>query len=96
MKRVEFQPIGALLKDYIEEVRLSESFKKIEIYEAWEKAVGERVAKATINLFFNQGILFCTFSSSIIRNQVYFNLDGIRLRINQIVGSEQVTKIVLK
>ena len=31
MKRVEFQPIGALLKDYIEEVRLSESFKKIEI-----------------------------------------------------------------
>lgn len=96
MQRIGTQSIGEALKEYIKEVNLSESFKKFEIYEAWEKAVGEQISRYTINLFFNQGILYVTLSSSIIRNQVYYNLDGIRLKINQLMGSESVAKIVLK
>ena len=36
MNRVEFQPIGALLKEYIDEVHLSEGFTRLDVYECWE------------------------------------------------------------
>lgn len=96
MKRVEFQPIGALLQEYVDEVKLTEAFRKIEIYQAWENAVGEKISNCTINLFYNRGILYCTLSSSMLRNRLYFNLDGIKLKINQLLGYGAVEKIVLK
>ena len=96
MNRVEFQPIGALLKEYIDEVHLSEGFTRLDVYECWEKAVGKEISRYTINLFFNKGILYCTLSSSLVRNRLYFNLDGIRNELNRTYGKAIVDKIVLK
>lgn len=96
MKREEAKPLGVILEQLIKEVGLTESLERIDIFNAWDNAVGERVASVTIGKFFRDGTLFCTISSSMIRNQLYYQLESIKNKINSELAGFPVKKIVLK
>lgn len=96
MQRTGEVKLGELLSSYVDEVGFRDSFESLDVCEAWRAAVGPRAASATAYAYFKQGVLYCSITSSIIRNQLYFSLDGIRSDINARLGSPLVRQIVLR
>ena len=87
MQRTGAVRLGELLNQYIDEVRIRDGFVSLDVCGAWRAAVGPR---------FKQGVLYCTITSSIIRNQLYFNLEGLKSDINAHLGSPLVHRIILR
>ena len=96
MQRTGEVKLGELLSSYVDEVGFRDSFESLDVCEAWRAAVGQRAAYATAYAYFRQGVFYCSITSSIIRNQLYFSLDGIRSDINARLGSPLVRQIVLR
>ena len=95
MQRTGAVRLGELLNQYIDEVRIRDGFVSLDVCGAWRAAVG-RAAAATAYACFKQGVLYCTITSSIIRNQLYFNLEGLKSDINARLGSPLVHRIILR
>lgn len=96
MQRTGAVRLGELLNQYIDEVRIRDGFVSLDVCGAWRAAVGPRAAAATAYACFKQGVLYCTITSSIIRNQLYFNLEGLKSDINARLGSRLVHRIILR
>jgi hypothetical protein len=96
MEREDAKAIGELLKQFVSQNGISDELNRIQIFQAWDRAVGITAAQATVSKYLKDGILFCTISSSALRSQLYFQLDIIVKRINSEFPSVQIRKIVLK
>lgn len=96
MQRTGAVKLGDILTQYIEESGLKDDFLALDIRDAWKDAVGPRVAAATASVRFKDGILYCCIKSSIVRNRLYYNLDGIVSSINGRLGSDYIKKVVLR
>lgn len=96
MEKTGAQPLGDILKSFLAETGLGRELVSVDVCGAWRKTVGKRAADATSRMYFKDGVLYCTVSSSIIRNNLYFGLDGIKAEINASLGNNTVRKIVLK
>ncbi len=96
MEKINAQLLDVILDKYLGDSGLREQLLTVQVYEAWEHAVGERNARATISRYFVSGILYCTIGSSALRNMLYFNLEETRRCMNDELGAEFVKKIVLR
>jgi hypothetical protein len=62
-----------LVMEYIREMKLTTGFNTHRIFEAWDQVSG--ASRYTISRFYRDGMLYCTISSSVVRNQLYFQKD---------------------
>ena len=96
MQRTGAVKLGELLGRYVKEVHLENDMRARDVSQAWNAAVGPRAASVTSRTYYKDGVLYCHISSSIIRNRLYYNKDGIMAEINRRVGDGTVTAIVLR
>ena len=96
MRKSESQSLGDILKSYIQENKLQGKMNEIDLISSWELVVGKPLAKYTRNLHINNHILFVETSSSIVRNELLLRKEEIQNRLNEIVGTQLVHKIVFK
>ncbi|MEG0518761.1 MAG: DUF721 domain-containing protein [Bacteroidales bacterium] len=96
MKKEKSRILAQIIEEYIKEQGLQDGLQKMRIFKTWDLVVGERVAKATLDKFFKDGILYCTIGSSMIRSQLSFRKDDIRVQINKMLNSNLINNIVLK
>ncbi|MBQ3175949.1 MAG: DUF721 domain-containing protein [Bacteroidales bacterium] len=96
MKRTNANILSDLLKEFIRDEGLEEGLLRLRIANAWDKIVGKKYAYYTSSRNFANGILYCTISSSIVRNQLYFQLDNITLQLNKELGDNIIKKIILR
>jgi hypothetical protein len=96
MERENENQIGVLIEKILSSSGLQYRLDLLDLFQAWNDNVGNDVAQSTTNKFFKDGILFCTISSSLVRNRLYFQLDNIKNSMNKQLGSDKIKKIVLK
>lgn len=84
--RKEAQGMSELIVQYIREMKLSSGFNRQRVFEAWDKVSG--ASRYTVDRFFRGGILYCTISSSVVRNTLYFQRDVLLKEINGYIESE--------
>lgn len=105
LSRKEAVGIGGLISDYIKEMGLAPGMNTHRIFEAWDACSG--AAGYTLKRFFRSGTLYITVSSSVIRNQLYFQRDLLVGKMNRMLIEDElftgdnrtvglVEKIVLK
>ncbi len=96
---------GDLALAYIKYLKAGPALNTHRIFETWKEVSG--VSRYTIGQFFKDGTLFVTMNSSAARVALQAHLDGIRLRMNEMLESDPlfikddrkvgyVQKIVLK
>lgn len=96
MQRTNTNILSALLKEFVKEEGLEEGLLRVRISKAWDVVVGRKYAVYTTSKFFNNGVLYCTISSSIVRNQLFFRRDDIVFHLNKELGEEIVKNVVLR
>ena len=78
--RKDAQGMEELIRLYIREMKLSSGFNRQRVFEAWDAVSG--ASRYTIDRFFRDGMLYCTISSSVVRNQLYFQRDALVEKMN--------------
>ena len=96
MKRHNTQTLGDAIKDYIRALNLESKLKEVGIINHWEELLGQRIAKATTNLYVKDKKLFVQVNSSIIRSELLMIKTEIVKRLNTKAGSEVITELIVR
>jgi len=96
MKKINYMTLGDLMKDFVKEYGLEQGLERTKIFSSWDKVVGQKYAQMTSYKFFKDGKLFCTINSSVARSQLFMKREQIRAMLNNELGRDTVTDIILK
>ena len=86
--RKSAQGMKELVDEFIKEMKLSSGLNTQRIFEAWGEASG--ASAYTTRLFFRDGKLYVTLSSSVARNQLSFQKMLLVEKINQILRDDDL------
>lgn len=84
--RKEAQGMSELIVQYIREMKLSSGFNRQRVFEAWDAVSG--ASRYTVDRFFRDGVLYCTISSSVVRNRLHFQRDVLLKELNAYLEAE--------
>lgn len=88
LRRRHSLPIESIAGNILGEMKLLPGLRRQTIFNTWYRISGAEAY--TVNLGFNDGILFVTMSSSVVRTQLSFQLDWILSAINQALAEDKV------
>ena len=86
--RKEAQGMQELVELYIKEMKLTSGFNRQRIFEAWDVVSG--ASRFTLDRFFRDGMLYCTISSSVVRNQLYFQKEILVQMLNEELRKDEL------
>lgn len=84
-----------LLKLFIKENNLSKGMQKIKIEETWAKLMGQGVASYTTSVKLQNSTLIVHLSSSVLREELTYGKDKIIKMMNEEMGDNLISKIIL-
>lgn len=88
MPRQHARSMEELVSEYIRQMKLGPRMNKERIYAAWDKVSG--AGRYTVYINYNNGTLYCTIGSSMVRNQLYFQKDVILKAMNEILEKDEL------
>jgi predicted nucleic acid-binding Zn ribbon protein len=86
------EAIEQLLKAY----RLDGKLAERKLIASWEQVMGAMIAKHTTDLYIKHKQLFVTLDSAALRNELSLAKTKIVKMLNEEVGSEVITEVILK
>ena len=84
--RREAVGMDELVEGFIREMKLASGLNRQRVMAAWKAVSGAE--QYTLDVFFRDRVLYCTMSSSIARNQLYFQKDSILAQMNQYLEND--------
>lgn len=86
LERKEPVALGDVMPRLLKAMRLSSGMNEHLIMAAWDKVTG--AAPYTLSKYMKGSVLYCGISSSVVRNQLFFNKEAIVDAINAEVLSD--------
>lgn len=77
-----------LVQEFIREMKLSAGVNRQRASEAWNMVSGASAYTLAVSL--DKGILYVTLSSSLVRNQLYFQRDILIKKVNEFLESDSL------
>lgn len=96
MRRSNTQSLSEVLKEYIEQNRIDQKLKEVDVVQGWENLLGKTIAHYTKNIYIRNRILFVEISSAVVKNELFMMREEIVRRINENAGRNVVSKIIFK
>ncbi len=84
-----------LMGAFIKENNLSKGMQKLKIEEVWATLMGQGVVSYTQKIQLQNRTLVVTLSSSVLREELSYGKEKIIKMMNQELGSEVISKIIL-
>jgi hypothetical protein len=88
--------IGDVLKAFIETNKLQAGMDKIDVQHAWKSLMGNGVNSYTKEVFLKGSTLYVALTSAVLREELSYGKQKIIKMINEELGKEVVTDIVLR
>ena len=92
----EHMNLGDALQEFIKENQLQKGIDKVDAREAWTRLMGNGVNNYTQNVELKGETLFVSLTSSVLREELSYGKEKIIKMLNEELGKELVTKIVLR
>lgn len=86
LRRREAVGMDELVEGFIREMKLASGLNRQRVIAAWNAVSGAE--KYTMDIFFKDRILYCAMSSSMARNQLYFQKDSLLAMMNQYLEND--------
>lgn len=96
MRRTNTQPLKEVIQEYVDAMKMRSKLREVSLISQWERQVGRTIAAATIDIYVSNRKLFVKLNSSVIRNELLLVKDRLKDKLNENVGSEVITEIVLR
>ena len=87
--------IEDLMQLFIKENKLTKGMQKIKIEETWHKMMGQGVTVHTTSVKLQNKTLVIQLNSSILREELSYGKDKIIKMMNEEIGEEIISKLIL-
>jgi predicted nucleic acid-binding Zn ribbon protein len=87
--------IQDLMKSFIKENNLSKGMQKLKVEETWIKMMGPGVANHTNSVRLQNKTLIVQLKSSVLREELSYGKDKIITMMNEELGEQLITKLML-
>jgi len=94
MRRTYYRPISEIIKEYLEELKITHKLKEYEAIRLWEELLGKSVSSRTKELKIKNGILYVKIGSPLVKQELMLIKDSIIKKINEKLEEEIITSIV--
>ena len=88
LRRQEAVGMEELVSQFIRDMKLSAGLGKQRACEAWAKVSG--AGRYTLDVSFDKGVMVCVISSSVVRNQLYFQREKLLKSLNEHLASDDL------
>lgn len=88
--------ISDLLKEFVETNKLQTGLDKVNVQDAWAQMMGNGVNNYTTAIQLERDTLYVQLSSSVLREELSYGKDKIIKMLNESLGKEIITKLVLR
>ena len=88
--------IGDALDKFLEQSRLRGSIQALQIGDVWEDIMGKTIARYTEEIRIINDTLFITTHVAPLRQELIFQKEKIKLRVNEALGKKIIKEIVVK
>lgn len=93
MRNIHEQPISKIINQLIDEYKLRDKLLQVNLPHAWEKIMGGAIAKRTLDVSLKNGTLSIRVSSAPLKNDLIFEKENIKTRMNEELGGDFVTEV---
>lgn len=88
--------IKDVLGAFVETNKLQKGFDKVNVADAWRDVMGPAIAKYTTQIKLDNDRLIVQLSSSVLREELSYGKEKIMRNLNEELGKEIITKLVLR
>lgn len=88
LRRQEAVGMDELVNQFIRDMKLASGLEKQRVAEVWNEISG--AGRYTLDVRFEKGVLTCMISSSVVRNQLYFQRDVLLGRLNEALSEDSL------
>lgn len=91
----EYLSINDLMKTVIKENNLTKGMRQMNVKEVWEKLMGNGVVSYTDSVQLQNKTLIVKLKSSVLREELSYGKEKIIKMLNEELGEELITKLML-
>jgi hypothetical protein len=88
--------IGEALKEFLKKSKLKTGVQALQIEDAWEKIMGKTIARYTDKIEIINSTLFITTSVAPLKNELIFQKEKIKERVNEALGEKAIKEVVIR
>jgi hypothetical protein len=88
--------MGDALRKFLAGSRIKGEIQALQIEEIWEKIMGKTIAKYTENIRIINKTLFITTHVAPLKQELMFQKEKIKLRVNEALGSNDIAEVVIQ
>jgi predicted nucleic acid-binding Zn ribbon protein len=88
--------IGDAIQKFLEQSRIKGSIQALQIEEVWGEIMGKTIAKYTEEIKIINDTLFITTHVAPLKQELVFQKEKIKLRVNEALGRNVIKEIVIK
>tara|TARA_B100000900_G_C20583650_1_gene718612 strand:+ start:1880 stop:2191 length:312 start_codon:yes stop_codon:yes gene_type:complete len=90
------QSLGEVIQDYLRESGWQQKLDEIKIITEWDKMLGPTLAKYTDEVFIKNKQLHIRLKSATLRQELSYQKSELVQQLNNSVGKEVITDVILK
>ena len=91
----DVRPLGDLIKEFYELHKGADYLEEQKIIQSWPQVVGPFIASHTIDLSIKNQVLFVRVDSDALRSELGYSKSLLIRNLNEVVGKEIISEIVL-
>ena len=88
--------IGDAIEKFLEQSRIRGSIQALRIGDVWEEIMGKTIARYTEEIKIINDTLFITTHVAPLKQELIFQKEKIKLRVNEALGKKVIKEIVVK
>lgn len=88
--------LGDALKSFLDKSRLKGSIQALQIEDVWEQLMGKTIAKYTDKIQINGNILYISTSMAPLKQELLYQKEQIKQRVNEALGEAVIKDVVIK
>ncbi len=88
--------IGEAIKQFLAQSRLKGSIQALQIEDVWESVMGKTIARYTDNIKVINKTLFITTNVAPLKQELLYQKEKIKLRVNEALGDKAIEDIIIQ
>ena len=88
--------IGDAIHQFLRSSRLKGDIQALQIEEIWENLMGKTISKYTDKIHIINGTLFITTNVAPLKQELSYQKEKIKLRVNEAFGNNDIKEVVIQ
>jgi len=88
--------MGDAIKQFLNQSRIKGDIQALQIEELWEKLMGKTISRYTENLKIINRTLFITTTVAPLKQELLYQKEKIKLRVNEALGEKLIDDVIIK